>query len=731
LLTLCCATPLGASTTASDTIPIVRTARPLPLDPGHADPGWQAGRIDLSPAFADLTTRRAAPVATEVYLLYDDRTLYVAFHAAQPGIPIVAGQTTNGVGFGIDDFVGIGIDPGGSGTQVYYFETTPHGTRYQQASENARYAPAWNAAAGIAGDGWDAVLEIPLAALRLHAGPQHWRIDFVRQLAATGEHLTWAFDGIMNDGPIGNGWPNFLDQRFWPSFGPFALNKVGGAVRTPRADVYALGSAGSDRAQFQQADQTFRTERPRAFGIDVAAPLTDTITFVGTLAPDFSNVEVDQQTIAPQEFRRQLVEYRPFFAQGAAFLNPNPSPVGGAVAPQNLIFYSPDIGPFDRGMKIEGTHGNDSFGVLSARGYDLTTDDLFDDIAYGFKHALPNRTFQYWADGVLAHHSDAGSDETSEIGAEGRNLRNGFIWLADTSVEQGTARGGTAHSTNGFIDVHKPNYEVNLAYVDVSPHYDPLDGFTANSDIRGPDATIYLLGNGTRVKNWTLAIYGDRFTDESGAVHQADTLLALSATLKNGFSLNSFGPQTGVLRSYDVPAGPGCSGPAVGRSAFTGAPCYLNGRSDRFDFFNAGFGYRDGTPAPIDWSYSFGPFGGNTLHQFTTTTSRPLGGRFALTLEYDGTWERSVATGMLDSQFLRRIGLGASLGRDANVSLSLRSINGTGGFALPGTDVAATFHRHWANGNDLYLDFGTPAATSTLDRFIAKYVLHVGPLPGT
>jgi len=86
---------------------------------------------------------------------------------------------------------------------------------------------------------------------------------------------------------------------------------------------------------------------------------------------------------------------------------------------------------------------------------------------------------------------------------------------------------------------------------------------------------------------------------------------------------------------------------------------------------------------------------------------------------------------MLDSQFLRRVGIGASLGRDANVSLSLRSVSGTGGFALPGTDVAATFHRHWANGNDLYLDFGTPAATSTLDRFIAKYVLHVGPLPGT
>ena len=193
----------------------------------------------------------------------------------------------------------------------------------------------------------------------------------------------------MNDGPIGQGWPNFNDVRFWPSLKPFALAKAGGAARIPRADVFALGSVGRDRALFRQADGSFREENVRTLGIDVAAPLTDTITFVGTLAPDFSNVEIDQETIAPQEFRRALNEFRPFFAQGASFLNPNPAPVGGFVAPQNLIFYSPSIGPFDRGMKIEGTHKNDSFGVLSARGYDLTTQSTFDDVAYGFKHALP------------------------------------------------------------------------------------------------------------------------------------------------------------------------------------------------------------------------------------------------------------------------------------------------------------------------------------------------------
>jgi hypothetical protein len=727
LLALCSGRPVAAAVGPGSALSAVRAAHPLPLDPALTDPAWNDGIV--TPAgFVDLTTRRSAPVETRVFLLYDDRFLYVAFRAEQRGIPIVAGAATNNVGFGIDDFVGIGIDPGGSGSQVYYFETTPRGVRYQQASENARYAPSWEAAARIRSGGWDAVLIVPFEAMRLGSGRARWRINFIRQLAATGEHLTWAFDGLMNDGPIGTGWPNFVDVRFWPSLSGLTVARR--ADRRPRADLYGLASVGRDRDVFAQTNGVFSPQSVRSLGIDLTAPLTDTIAFVGTLAPDFSNVEVDQQTIAPQEFRRQLVEYRPFFAQGAAFLNPNPVPVGGTVAPANLIFYSPSIGRFDRGAKIEGTHGNDAFGVLSVRGFDIARDGTFDDLAYGFRHALPDRTFLYWADGVLAHHSDAGNDATSEFGVEGRNLRSGFVWLADTAIEHGSAVAGASHSTNAFVDVHKPNYEVNLGYTVVGPHYNPLDGFTATSDIRGPTATINLLGNGARVKNWIVTLYGDRFLDASGAVHQADVLATLSATFKNGFSINTLGPQFGVLRSYERPTGPGCGGPSLGRTSFTGAPCYRNGVTDRFNLFTAGFGYRDGTPSPIDVTYAFGPFGGAALHQFTATTSRPLGARFSLSLEYDGTWQRSFASGSLDSQWLRRISVGASLGRDTNLALALRAINGNGGFAQPGTNLSASFHRHFHRGDELYLEFGTPAATSTLDRVIVKYVLHLGGIAG-
>jgi hypothetical protein len=736
-LVACCVAvpgPVRAAAPAGSSVDAVAVAHPPPADPALSDPAWQAGLVGRQP-YEDLATRSPAPVQTVTYLLYDSRNLYVAFHAEQPGTPIVADQTTNNLGFGLDDFVGIGVDPSGSGSQVYYFETTPRGVRYQQANENARFQPTWTAVARTNGDSWDAVLIVPLSIMHLHPGRQTWRINFIRQLAARGEHLTWAYDGLMQDGAVPSVWPNFTDVRFWPALrGVTLANGTVAARPQPRADLFALSSTGRDRNEFEQGNGVFAAEPARHIGLDASVPLTSTVSFVGTLAPDFSNIEVDQQTIAPQEFARQLTEYRPFFAQGAAFINPNPNPVGGQVSPPNLIFYSPGVGPFDRGFKIEGTEGNVAFGALSFRGFDETTGNTFDDIAYGVADARPDRTLTLWADGVLAHHSLAGSDATNEIGVKGRNLGTGLVWEADTSFEDGTAVGlpGFAHSTNGYVDVHKPNYEVNAGYTDVSPGYAPLDGFTAVSDIHGPDAYFNLLGNGTRIKSWVLGAYADRLLDDSGEVHEADSYAFLQATFKNLFSIDQLGPTVSELRSYAIPSGPHCSGPALTRTTYSGYPCYLGGRTTAYDTFAANFGYRDGTPSPLDAGLSFGSFGSMDLHQFTSSTSRPLGKHFSLALEYDGTFERPF-DGRLpaNSQILRRVSLGETFGADANLSLSLRAINGTGGFAAPGSDVALSFHRHYANGNELYVNFGTPAATATLDRLLVKYVLHVGGEPGT
>jgi hypothetical protein len=726
-----------ASVAVRFTFTVARAPHPLPLDASLADPAWAAGLVpNGSGPWQNVTTRSPSRFATTAYLLYDDKNLYVAFKADQPGVPIVATQTANDVGFGIDDFVGVGIDTSGSGSQVYYFETTPRGIRYEQANENVRFRPRWRSAATIGSGAWSAVLIIPLDVIRVpRGGKQSWRFQFVRGIAARGEHLSWVWDPIMQDAPSGT-WPLFVpDTRFWPA-GNLDLAASAAARPQPRADIYGLASIGEDRDLFQQANGTFLPMSARPYGGDLSYPITPTIRFVGTLNPDFSNVEIDQMTIVPQEFERQLVEYRPFFSQGAAYINADSSvraPAGTNTQPPYLVFYSPSVGPFDNGAKVEGTFDENAFGALTFHGYDETTNNTFTDQAYGFQHAVPGGAFTYWSDGVFANHSIAGWDDTIEDGMEVRNLQNGMIYFGDYAFEDGSwVPQGHADLAEFFIDRHKGSTEFNFGYLDVSPNYDPIDGYTANSDIRGPQFFTDFAGASPAIKNYTLFFTADRFLDDSGAVHQADVQYFVTALFKDQFSLDGAGEAVGELRSYGIPAGPDCSGPILFTSSFTGYPCYRDGVTQPYNLYQIPVGYRDGTPSPIDVAYDWGPFGDNYVHLFTIVTSRPLWRGFTLSLEYDGTYERAFSDGELDSQWLRRISLGYNINSETTVSFELRDINGYGGFATQiGNNLALGFHERFTGGNELYANFGSPAAGATLNRLIVKYIFHAGADVGT
>lgn len=734
-LTLMMSLPAFAYVRAAQTFAAVPAPHPMPLDAALSDPAWQSGALPESAAYENVTTRQPAVFPTNVALLYDNENLYVAFSAEQESTPITATQSANDIGFGTDDFVGIGIDTSGNGSQVYFFETTPRGVRYQQASENSRYRPSWRASGKIFGTKWNAVMIIPFKVLKIGSGAVHsFKFNFFRSIAARAEHLEWAFDGVMQDGPAG-AWPIVNEARFWPTLTGVKISGASARPK-PRADFYALSSTGADRKQFAQASGAFLPQDIRNAGVDFTIPVTNTINFVGTANPDFSNVEIDQQTIAPQEFRRNLQEYRPFFAQGASFFQPNYLPLGSFSEAQYVPFYSPNIGPFDRGAKVEGTFGMQSLGLMNFRGYDATSQNLIDDTAFGYRHAIPNQTFQWWVDGVRARHSIAGHDDTTDFGFLNRNLHTALYESFNYVTEDGNTFGsrGSAHLFHGYSFVHRPNYQAVAGYADVSPTFNPIDGFTVDADVRGPYAQLEFNGGTPGIKNWSINGYADRFLDRKGAVHQADTYFNLNATFKNGWSLDGIGPSVGLLRRYaaDNPANyaGGCNDPSLPYTSFTGYPFYQCGRNDRFNLFNVAVGYRDGSPAPVDVSFSDGPFGSQFLHLYAVSTSRPIGNKFSVGFEYDATIARDLQTSRLDSQWLRRVTLGETLGQDSNLSIGIRGINGRGGFAVPGLNLAASFHRRFASG-DLYVNYGTPSANSTLNRLILKYVFHAGGEPGT
>ncbi|MBV8081936.1 MAG: hypothetical protein JOY86_03040 [Candidatus Eremiobacteraeota bacterium] len=46
-------------------------------------------------------------------------------------------------------------------------------------------------------------------------------------------------------------------------------------------------------------------------------------------------------------------------------------------------------------------------------------------------------------------------------------------------------------------------------------------------------------------------------------------------------------------------------------------------------------------------------------------------------------------------------------------------------------NFAGGLHRIFANGSEVYANWGSPSAPATLDRFILKYVLRIGGGAGT
>ncbi len=108
----------AAALGAAEAFAPVRAERPFALDATLSDPRWATAKF--ATGFTDLGARMPATARTESALFYDDTNLYVAFRVQQR-VAIVATQKTNDIGFGVDDFVGLGIDTGGNGEEAYFF----------------------------------------------------------------------------------------------------------------------------------------------------------------------------------------------------------------------------------------------------------------------------------------------------------------------------------------------------------------------------------------------------------------------------------------------------------------------------------------------------------------------------------------------------------------------------------------------------------------------------------
>ncbi|MBV9720042.1 MAG: hypothetical protein JOZ77_12035 [Candidatus Eremiobacteraeota bacterium] len=677
----------------------VPEAAKLSLDPNAPPSAWtNAGSLQLP---WDPVRSRPASELTKAWIATDGRALYVRFDAAQRE-PIIAQQHTNDVGQGSDDEVWIDLWPNGVNGYFYQFYATPNGTHYEYSSENTAYSPNWESQGAAHGSGYTVTMKIPLEVIRNARGGS-WKAQFVRYVRATGEQQVWSFDRVqMQPDSYGN-----ADYAHAGSISVPPLT-IGSLRPKPRAAVYALGEA---------ASRTIGGSTSR-IGADLSIPITPTASFYSTFHPDYSNVELDQQSIAPTVYQRYYSEVRPFFTQAASFYND----FNCDACPNIQALYTPAIPTPAEGYAVEGKQGPFGFATFDAIG------DNRNDLASAIDYTSPNAM---WGSSIqrVAVNLPGFVDTATEAGVAYNDLKHmsayfnygndsGTNVLVPSQAQYYDVGGGWANQTFGFFGSTRK----------VGEYYNPVDGFVSHPGIAGYAlyaAKIWDFDSNDQLVSAGVAGFVDRYQGPTMGQAQSDNQIIVDLLTKHALDLQLFSGSN-YWRFGDVLT------PVSQNGGFQ--LTYDSGlqTNNPGNFPNHG---PSATPTTIN--YSTGRYGLGRLDTWFRTTTIRVGNHGALTLALDDTAQWIPAPNPSNVQWFESLSYAYQIGRNSSLAIGLRRVVGdppipNGGGDCIGTcsNISVAYHLRLRN-SEFYLAYGNPNTLITVPQAIFKVIFYGGAAKGT
>lgn len=655
---------------------------------GIVDDSWS--KAQQLPVSFDFTYQREGEPA-RVYVAQDPRALDVAFVVTQH-TPITDSAETNGPGVLNDDNVTVDLWPQGTGGFHYTFSANPRGARYQTSSENSAYAPDWTAVATRTPGGYVVTMRIPFEIMRA-GGSTSWKAQFQRTIQTTNSHEVWEHAPGQRNG---------ADVAFAGTLNGIAANAPALRPR-PRLQFYALGEAttaayGGDTSRI---------------GADLAYPVTATSSFLASFHPDYSNVEVDQQTIAPSAFPRFYSEVRPFFTQLSNSYNDTFSCTNCPT-----MLYTPAIPTFRQGYAYEGAAGRMTFAAFDAVGAAGRSDNA-QALNYTINDADKIESLAIQRVGV---NPPGFTDVTT-------SLFSGYSWQRahafvyyNAAFDSGT--NVTDSSLARYVEYGTGHVDKNgvygITFQRIGPQFSPADGFVQQPDVNG----VAVFFNHTihfDPKNWLQDIQYSNFFDSQNDHRGAPAFKAYNAQinfdLRNQFTLHIFG---GYAKNET-----------------------FDGQYLPFNQNGLYAGYKTQTATPTSIMYMGGPYYHGSLSSWSYLTTRPLMRDLKLSLEVD---ENSYAPGGTYAalepaarQWLERASIDWQFNRFASFDVGARRILGRNlpnAFEAPtfefvnAGNVSAAFH-FLAAHNEWYVVYGNPNNLSTLPAFYVKWIRYIGAEKGT
>jgi hypothetical protein len=683
-----------------------RVAVPLgtdpPLDPNAPAAEWS--KAATLPLPWDAVKSRPASEATTAWVATDGRFLYVRFDAKQRE-PIAAAQHTNDVGQGSDDEVWVDLWPNGVNGYFYQFYSTPNGTHYEFSSENTAYSPNWESQGVAHGDGYTVTMKIPFEVLRnAHGGI--WKAQFVRYVRATGEQQVWSYDKVQMQ-------PDSYGNADYAHAGSIAVPQlsVGAARPKPRAAIYALAQA---------ASQTIGGSTSRV-GADLSVPITPTASFYSTFHPDYSNVELDQQTIAPTVYQRYYSEVRPFFTQAANFYNQF-----NCDACQNIqSLYTPAIPTPSQGYAVEGKQGPIGFATFDAVGVGGSGRN---DLASALDWTSSNTSWFSSLQRVSVTMPDF-IDTTTEAGIGYSDLKHisayanygndsGTNVLEPNQAQYYEVGGGWANQTFGFFGATRK----------VGEYYNPADGFISHPGIAGYAlyaAKIWDFTGSDKLVSMGISGFVDRYQGPTMGQAQSDNSLLLDILTKRALDIQLF-TGSNYWRFGDVLT------PITQNGGFQ--VTYNSGLQTN----NPGqFPYHGPSAYPTMISYNGGRYGLGRLDTWFRMTTIRIGNHGALSLAVDDTAQWMPAPGPNNIQWFESLSYAYQISRNSSFAIGLRRVvgyppipNGGGNCMGECSNVSVAYHLR-LRSSEIYVAYGNPNALVTVPQAIFKIIFYAGAAKGT
>jgi hypothetical protein len=704
-LTVFIATTMPALGQATFSIPVPMLAAPPSLN-GVIDDTWsKAAEVT---ARYDFTYQKDGE-PTQIHVAQDADGLDVAFAATQHE-PITENAETNGAGVLGDDNAEVLLWPQGANGFSYAFAANARGARYQSSSENSAYAPGWTAVGRRTPSGYVVTMHIPFRVIR-SGGSTSWKVQFERIIQVTNSTQAWEYVP---------GQRSAADPAYAGTLNDIAVEgKITKARPAARLQLYGLGEATT-------RGNGGNTSR---MGADLALPVTATSSLLASVHPDYSNVEIDQQTISPSAFARYYSEVRPFFTQ----LSPNFNSQFSCTNCPTLL-YTPAIPTFREGYAYEGTQGPLKFAAFDAVGYGGRTDDS-EVLTFGTQDASKNESVSVQRDVV---NLPGFRDETTALFA-------GYSWqkihdyvYVNVATERGTnvTQPGQAQYVEYGVGYADKNAQYGLTYQKIGAQFSPADGFVSQPDVAGLQLfsrnSIYF-GAKKALRDIQISNFVNEQNDHNGRAAFKSYNGQVNFDFRHELTLHVFGGY-GKNETFDGQYLP-----------FNQNGIYL--------------GYQTQTATPIAVTHAGGSYYHGSLNSWSYLATRALSRKLKLSLEAD---ESSYAPGgtftgvePATRQWLERASLDWQFSRYAQFDVGARRIVGgnlpnafqapdlpTAGArcgALNGFspfdctnagNVSAAFH-FLAGHNEWYVVYGNPNNLSTLPAFYVKWIRYIGAEKGT